>query len=92
MKLKFSLWEVRVTTIRYTGKSPYELVYGTQALFPYQLAKPVISFFQEAQGEPNALVRGLNKIIESSENRNKVRYNLIIYQEKMKSIFDKKAK
>ena len=33
-KLKFSLWAIRVTTRRSTGKSPFELVYGTQALFP----------------------------------------------------------
>ena len=52
----------------------------------------MISFLQEAQEESNALVRRLKKIIESSENRNKVRDNLITYQEKMKSIFDRKAK
>ena len=67
MNLKFALWEVRVTTKRSTGKSPYELVYGIQALFPTQLTKPMIYFLQEAQEEPNALVRRLNKIIESSE-------------------------
>ena len=86
MKLKFSLWAVQVTTRRSTGKSPYVLVYGTQALFPTQLAKLVIYFLQEAQEEPNALVRRLNKIIESSENRSKVRDNLITYQKRMKSI------
>ena len=80
MKLKFSLWVVRDTTRRSTGKSPYELVYGTQALFPTQLAKPMIYFLQESPEEPNSLVRRLNKIIELSENRSKVR-------EKMKSIF-----
>ena len=48
-------------------------MYGTQALFPTQLAKPVMSFLQEAQEEPNDLVRRLNKIIESSENINKVK-------------------
>ena len=34
-KLKFSLWENKVTTRRSTGKSPFELVYGTIALFPF---------------------------------------------------------
>ena len=52
----------------------------------------MISFLQEAQEEPNALVRRLNKVIELSENRDKFRENLITYQEKMKTIFDKKAK
>lgn len=62
-KLTFSLLEVRVTTRRSTGKSPYELVYGTQALFPTQMARRMISFIQEEQEEPNALVRRLNKVI-----------------------------
>ena len=90
--MKFSLWAVRVTTRRSTSKSPYELVYGTHALFPTHLAKPVIAFLQEAQEEPNDLVRRSNKVIESSENIKKVRDNLISYQVKMKSIFDRKQK
>ena len=61
--MTFTLWEVRVTTRRSTGKSPYELVYGTQTLFPTQLARTVIYFLQEAQEEPNALIRRLNKVI-----------------------------
>ena len=52
----------------------------------------MIYFLQEAQEEPNALVGRLNKVVESSESRNKVRENLITYQEKMKSIFDRKEK
>jgi len=31
-KLNFSLWAARVTTRRSIGKSPFELVYRTQAL------------------------------------------------------------
>ena len=81
-----------MTTRRSTGKSPYELVYGTQALFPTQVAKPIIFFLQEAQEEPNALIRRLKKVIELSESRNKVKDNLVTYQEKIKSIFDRKAK
>jgi len=42
-KLKFALWVVLVTTKRYTGKSPFQLVYGTQALFPSQLVKTMIA-------------------------------------------------
>ena len=37
-------------------------------------------------------MRRFKKLIESSENENKVRDNLIYYQAKMKSIFDIKAK
>lgn len=38
-KLKFALWAARVTIRRSTRKSPFELVYETQALFPSQLVK-----------------------------------------------------
>ena len=81
-----------MTTKRSTGKSPYELVYGAQALFPTQLERPIISFLQDSQEKPNALIRRLNKVIELSERRNKFRDNLVTYQEKMKSIFDRKAR
>ena len=91
-KLIFALWAVRMTTRRSTGKSPYELVYGSQALFPTPLARPVISFLQDSQEEPNALIMRLNKVIELSESRNKVKENLVTYQEKMKSIFYRKAR
>jgi hypothetical protein len=40
-KLKFSLWADRVTTKRSLGISPFQLVYGTEAVFPSQLALPV---------------------------------------------------
>ena len=82
-KLVFALWATRMTTRRSTGKSPYELIYGTQALFPTQLVRPVISFLQDAQEEPNALIRRMNRVMELSENKNKVRDNLVTYQEKM---------
>jgi transposase InsO family protein len=39
-KLKFSLWVDRVTTKRSLGISPFQLVYGTEAVFPSQLALP----------------------------------------------------
>lgn len=81
-----------MTTRRSTGKSPYEWVYDTQALFPTQLDRPIIPFLQEAQEELNALIIRLNKVIELSGSRNKVRENLVTSQEKMKSIFDRKAK
>jgi len=91
-KLKFTLWAARVTTRRSTGNSHFELVYGTQALFPSQLVKPMIAMIQEVNEEPNALIRRMKKVVELSENKDKVRDNLIMYQSKMKSIFDRKSK
>jgi transposase InsO family protein len=56
-KLKFSLWADRVTTKRSLGVSPFQLVYGTEAVLPSQLALPVAKFFQDYQGEPNDMIR-----------------------------------
>jgi len=76
----------------FTGKSSFELVYGTQAMFPSQLVKSVIAMIQEGKEEPNALIRRMYKVVELSESRDKVRDNFIMYQSKMNGIFDRKAK
>ena len=46
-KLKFALWADRVTIKKSIGTSPFQLVYGVDALFPVQLASSVIKFLQE---------------------------------------------
>jgi transposase InsO family protein len=47
LKLKFSLWADRMTTKRFLGISPFQLVYGVEAIFSSQLALPVAKFFQD---------------------------------------------
>jgi hypothetical protein len=44
-KLKFSLWVDTVIVKRFLGLSPFQLVYGVEAVFPSQLALPVEKFF-----------------------------------------------
>jgi transposase InsO family protein len=46
-KLKFFLWADRVTVKRSLGLSPFQLVYGLEAIFPSQLALPMEIFFQD---------------------------------------------
>jgi transposase InsO family protein len=55
-KLKFSLWADRVTTKISLSISPFQLVYGTEAVFPSQLALPMEKFFQDYQGEPDDMI------------------------------------
>eukprot|EP00253_Pinus_taeda_P019918 PITA_19918 len=43
-KLKYALWADRVTMKRSTGNSPFNLVYGTEAVFLIQLTLPVAKF------------------------------------------------
>ena len=91
-KLQFSLWASRVTTRRSTGKSPFELVYGTKAFLPSQLINPMVALIQDVQEELISLIKGMNKFVELNETRDKARENLISYQEKMKTFFDRKVK
>jgi transposase InsO family protein len=44
-KIKFSLWDDRVTTKRSLGVSPFHLVYWVEAIFPTQLSLPMEKFF-----------------------------------------------
>jgi len=46
-KLINALWVDRLTTKRSIGTSPYELVYGMEAIFPSSLGIPVIKLMQE---------------------------------------------
>ena len=50
-KLKFALWDDRVTIKKSIGTSPFQLVYGIDAFFPVQLVTPVIKFMQEIKEE-----------------------------------------
>ena len=56
-KLKFALWADRVTIKKSIRTSPFQLVYGTDAVFPVQLVTPVIKFVQEIEEEPNDIRR-----------------------------------
>jgi hypothetical protein len=56
-KLKFSLWADRVTTKRSLGISPFQLVYGIEAIFPTHLSLHMENFLQDYQGEPDDMVR-----------------------------------
>jgi transposase InsO family protein len=63
-KLKFSLWADRVTTKRSLVTSPFQLVYGTEVVFPSQLALSVEKFFQYCQGEPDDMIRRIHQLVE----------------------------
>jgi hypothetical protein len=67
-KLKFSLWADRVTTKRSIGISHFQLVYGTEVVFPSQLALPVEKFFQDYQGEPDNMIR-IHQLVEVQQDR-----------------------
>jgi hypothetical protein len=91
-KLKFSLWADRVTNKKSIGTSPFQLVYGTEAIFPVQLALPVAKFLQEADSEPNDLTRRIHNLVELQQDREQLLEKTELHQRKMKEIFDRKVK
>jgi hypothetical protein len=63
-KLKFSLWDDRVTTERSLCISPFQLVYGTEEVFPSHISLPVEKFFQDFHGEPDDMIRRIHQLVE----------------------------
>ena len=62
-KLVHALWVDRLTLKKSIGMSPYQLVYGTYAIFPTSLGVPVMNLIQEIQAEDNEMIRRINQTI-----------------------------
>ena len=91
-KLKFALWADRISTKKSIGTSPFQLVYGTDAVIPLQLGIPMMKFFQEEAEETNDLQRRMFQPIHLSEERERVNQKALDFKDKMKVAFDKKVK
>jgi hypothetical protein len=83
-KLKFALWADRVTTKRSLGVSPFQLVYGVEAIFPTHLALPVEKFLQDYQGEPDDMVRRIQQLVEVQQAREQLLDKAQDHQQKIK--------
>eukprot|EP00253_Pinus_taeda_P029046 PITA_29046 len=70
----------------------FQLVYGKDVIFPTNLAFPILKLLQDSTNEPNDFSRRINQIIELNENRDEVQYKLKKYQNKIKSLFDRRAR
>ena len=91
-KLKFSLWDDRVTDKKSIETSPFKLVYGTESIFPILLILPVAKFFQEEQDEPNDMARWMLDLVELQQVREQVMERSEAHQKKIKIIFNKRDK
>ena len=67
--LKYALWADIITVKQAIGTSPFQLVYGIDAVFPVQLGIPVMKFFQDCQEEPNDMQRIIYALIELQQKR-----------------------
>ena len=91
-KLKFSLWVDKISTKRSIGTSPYQLVYGTNVVFPISLGSPFMKLLQEKESETNDIQRIINNLIEVHELRGNIFRIAEDYKGNIKSRFDQKAK
>jgi hypothetical protein len=72
--------------------SPYQLVYGIEAVFPLSLGVPVMKLLQETQEEPNDVQRRINQMIHLMQSREEVYNRTQVIQENIKKIYDKRTK
>eukprot|EP00253_Pinus_taeda_P017863 PITA_17863 len=91
-KLTNALLADRLSTKKSIGMSSYELVYGMEAIFPSSLGIPTIKLLQEIQAEPNYIQRRIYQTIHLQQTREHVYDRAQILQEKIKKMFDKRAK
>eukprot|EP00253_Pinus_taeda_P026396 PITA_26396 len=91
-RLVNALWADRVSQKKSIGTSPFDLVYGVDTVFPTSLAAPVVKLLQEAGSEEDPMQRRLNQMSHLQQTREEVFKNTSKLQEKMKKIYDRKAK
>jgi hypothetical protein len=91
-KIKFSRWDDMVTTKRSLGVSPFQIVYGVEAIFPSQLALLMEKFFQDYQGEPGDMIKRILQLVEMQQTREKVLDRAHEQQQRIKQAFYKKGK
>jgi hypothetical protein len=88
-KLIYALWADRVTTKNSISTSPFQIVYGVDAVFPTSLVFPVRKLLQEQEVEPDDIQRRINQLIHMQKMREQVKNMSQLHQDRMKKIFDK---
>lgn len=80
-----------MSTKKYIGTSPFQLVYGTDVVFPASLGAPVMKILQEKEAEPKPMQRRINQLVDVQQIREGILDKTQIFQNKMK-IFDRRVK
>lgn len=74
-KLINALWANRVSTKKSIGMSPFQLVYGVDAVFPTSLGILVLKILQKLEVESNDVQRRINQMVQLQQTREEVYYN-----------------
>eukprot|EP00253_Pinus_taeda_P012549 PITA_12549 len=91
-KLVNALWADIVSQKKSIGMSPFKLIYGVDMIFPTFLVVPVVKLLQEAGSEDDHLQWRINQMIHLQQTREEVFQNTFKLQERIKKIYDRKAK
>eukprot|EP00253_Pinus_taeda_P025709 PITA_25709 len=86
----FTKWIEAIPTRQATDT--FELIYGVDTVFPSSLAAPVVKLLQEASSEEDPMHRRLNQMVHLQQTREEVFKNTSKLQEKIKKMYDIKAK
>lgn len=82
--LKYALWVDRVMTKKSIGTSPFQLVYGVDAIFPIRLSFLVINLMQDIKEEPNEVNRRMLQIVQLQQEREALIEKDEVYKRKVK--------
>jgi len=73
-KLNYGLWDDRLITKKSICMSSFQLVYGTDAIFPSSVGVLVMNIILEVQSEPNDIQRRIYQTIQLQQSSEEV-YN-----------------
>jgi hypothetical protein len=91
-KLIHVLWVDRISPNISIATSLFQIVYGTEAIFPTTLGFPVMRLLQEQDAETNATRRRKDELIDVQQTREKAFHNTQLHQDKIKEAFDRHTK
>jgi hypothetical protein len=69
-----------------------QLVYGTEVVFPAQLAIHVANFLQDQEGEHDDMIMRMHQLVEVQQTKEQLFDKAQSHQQKIKDVFDKKVK
>ena len=85
----FALWADRITQKASIGSSPFNLVYGKEAVLPTNLVLPSLALVQYIEETPSSSVQlRHDQILKLEEEREKARITHAKHQQMIKASFD----
>ncbi|KAH9302229.1 hypothetical protein KI387_013812, partial [Taxus chinensis] len=93
-KLYDALWADRITPKRAIGMSPFQIVYGVEAQLPVIVELPALHLMKaiEDTSFSDALDKRIMYLHKLNEDRLEVADRIAAHQQKVKILFDKKAR